>query len=490
MTQREADSAAHGLRKDSLGVFGVIFFVVSAAGPLVAMAGGVPVSMVVGNGAGIPAMFLIAVAILLPFAAGLTAIIPHVKSAGGFYVIAGCGLGGHAAGASAVIAVLSYSMIQLSLFGLFGAAASSFAAEQLHLNLPWWTYGLVALLLVATFGYRQVDLSAKVLSVLVIAEYLAVLLLDCSVLLHSPAGHYTEPFQPSVVSSGSPWIGLLMCFSAFIGFEATTIYAEEARDPDRTIPVATYVSLLLIGGFYIFSSWCMVVAVGADTLVPTLTSLPDPTLFLFRLATQFVGSWLAFVMRLLYLTSIFAGILAFHNSVARYLFAMGREQLLPQRISHTHAQHRSPHVASVVQSLGAIVLLACFVLAGVDPIAMFARVSVAGTLGIIALMAIASTAVTWFFRGRAGNVWRIRILPGIATFGLIVVLTLACWHFDTLAGDRSLWVRSMPLLVLLAAVVGLAMAESLRRSDRTGFGRLSRVPAGSVDSQMRSGHDQ
>ena len=439
------------------------------------MAGGVPVSMLVGNGPGIPAMFLVAMLILLSFAAGLTAIIPHVKSAGGFYAIAGSGLGGHAAGASAVIAVLSYTLMQLSLYALFGASAATFASEQLHLTLPWWVYSLAALVLTGWLGYRQVDLSAKVLSVLVLGEYAAVLLLDCAIISHASGGLSLASFQTPAVMSGSPWIGLLMCFSAYIGFEATAIYAEEARDPDRTIPVATYVSLLLIGGFYVFSSWCMVVAVGAGQLIPRLASLPDPTAFLFQLAGQHVGAWLAFVMHILFLTSVFAGILAFHNSVARYLFAMGRQRLLAQRISMTHGRHRSPHVASVAQSLGALLLVLAFVLAGVDPIVLFTRVSAVATLGIIALMAIASVAVTWYFRNRAGDFWRTRVLPVLATIALIMVLSLACWHFDTLSGDRSLLVRWTPALVLLSGLIGFAMAESLRRRNEADFSRLSQV---------------
>ncbi len=471
------EAHTHGLRKDSLGVFAVTFFVVSASGPLVVMAGGAPVSMLVGNGAGIPAMFVAALLILLAFSAGLTAIIPHVKSAGGFYVIAGRCLGGHAAGASAVLAVMGYTMIQVSLYGLLGASAATFAAEQLHLVLPWWTYSLVALALTGWLGYRQVDLSAKVLSVLVLAEYLAVLGLDMAILLKAPAGISLTSFQPSTFTGGSPWIGLVMCFSAFIGFEATAIYAEEARNPERTIPVATYAALLLIGGFYIFSTWCVVNAVGAKQLVSFLASLADPTVILFRLAGQFVGSWLAFVMHLLFLTSIFAGILAFHNSVARYLFAMGRQDLLPRALSITHERHRSPHVASVVQSLSALLSVAACVLAGMDPIAMFTRVSIGGTLEIIALMAIASVAVTWHFRHRPDHRLRLRVLPALATVALMVVLILSCWHFDTLAGDRSLLVRSMPALVPLSLLAGWMMAQSLKRKDQAGFGRLSRAEA-------------
>ena len=51
---------------------------------------------------------------------------------------------------------------------------------------------------------------------------------------------------------------MLLCFAAFMGFEATTIYSEEAKDPSRTVPRATYLSVLIIGVFYAISTWCMV----------------------------------------------------------------------------------------------------------------------------------------------------------------------------------------------------------------------------------------
>lgn len=45
-------------------------------------------------------------------------------------------------------------------------------------------------------------------------------------------------------SSGNLFIGLLFCFAAFIGFEATTIYSEEARNPRHSIPSTTSAVLL------------------------------------------------------------------------------------------------------------------------------------------------------------------------------------------------------------------------------------------------------
>ncbi|WP_152978787.1 amino acid permease, partial [Pseudomonas mediterranea] len=100
-------------------------------------------------------------------------------------------------------------------------------------------------------------------------------------------GITADAFSAAQVSSGNPSIGLLFCFAAFIGFEASTLYSEEARNPKRTIPMATYVSVLLIGGFYALSVWAMVVGAGAEEIVPTLQALQDPTTFLYSLSDQY-----------------------------------------------------------------------------------------------------------------------------------------------------------------------------------------------------------
>ena len=90
-------------------------------------------------------------------------------------------------------------------------------------------------------GYRRIDLSAKVLAVLVIAEYLIMIVFDVAVIGQGGAdGLDTVPFQGPTVLSGSPSIGLLFCFAAFLGFVGLTIYSEEAKDPRRTVPTAVH----------------------------------------------------------------------------------------------------------------------------------------------------------------------------------------------------------------------------------------------------------
>ena len=71
------------LRKGALGLGFIVFFVISAAGPLVAIAGGLPIGIMLGNGAGTPALLIATVLILLMFAAGYTAMSRYVTNAGG-----------------------------------------------------------------------------------------------------------------------------------------------------------------------------------------------------------------------------------------------------------------------------------------------------------------------------------------------------------------------------------------------------------------------
>ena len=473
----ERGAGQNRLREGAVGVGAVTFFVVSAAGPLVAIAGGFPLAMLFGDGPGMPAMLLACTAILLVFAAGYTALARYVVTAGGFYAFAARGLGGIAGGAAALTAVVAYNAMQVGIYGMFGAAARALLLRYAGIDFPWYGYALPAVATVAVLGYRQVDLSAKVLSVLVSCEYLGVLFLDAAILLRGGARGVTlQSFTPAAAFSGSPSIALLFCFAAFMGFEATTIYGEEARDPERTIPRATYLAVLLIGGFYVFSLWCLVVGAGAGGLVAHLRAMPDPTRFLFELADQYVGRWLSAVMSVLFVTSVFAGLLAFHNAAARYFYVLGRDGLLPSRLGRTHPRHSSPHAGSVLQTAIAAVVVAAYAALGANPLlSLFACVTNVGTLGVIALMALSSVAVLVFFSRRgapSGGFLRTRTAPALAAAALFVVLALAVVHFDVLTGSKGVLRVLLPSIILAAGGLGALGAWRLRKTDPDRYRRL------------------
>jgi amino acid transporter len=476
MSDTTNGAGANRLRKNSLSTGAVTFLVVSAAAPLTAVAGGVPLSMLLGNGAGIPGAFLIVTAILLIFAVGYVAMARHVNNAGAFYAFAARGLGGGSGGASALIALLSYNCMQIGVLGLLGAATSGMFAS-FGLTLPWWLWSYVAIALVAVFGYRSVDLSAKVLTVLVVLEYVVVLIFDFAVIgKGGDAGLSMAPFSMTQIMSGVPAIGILFCFAAFIGFEATTIYSEEASTPEITVPRATYISVALIGVFYMFTSWLMVNAAGVDKLVPQIGGLADPTSFLFVLTDQYVGNWLTQIMSVLFVTSLFAGVLAFHNGVARYMYVAGREKLLPASVGVTHPRFQSPHVGSVIQTILAVIVVGIFAYTGQDPVlALFSWLTNVGTLGIVVLMAVTSISVVAFFRKnpeKEPNALKSLILPALAGLALVVTIYEIVINFGNLSGTSGFLGVFLPGMVVIAAVIGFFCAMALKARSPADYAKL------------------
>jgi amino acid transporter len=470
-------SGENQLRKNSLGVGAVTFLVVSAAAPLTAVAGGVPLSMLLGNGPGIPLTFLLVTLILLLFSIAYVAMARHIRNAGAFYAYTAQGLGGLMGGAAALIAILAYNAMQIGVFGLFGAATSGFFAEYLGLALPWWVWTLIGIAIVAVLGYRRVDLSAKILTVLVICEYLVVLVIDAAIVLKGgDSGLSIRPFTPTAFMTGAPAIGILFCFAAFIGFEATTIYSEEARDPHTTVPRATYISVLIIGLFYMLTSWLMVNGSGFDKLVPELQGLKDPTTFLFGLAERYVGHWITVVMSVLFITSLFAGVLAFHNGVARYMYVAGREGLLPKSVGVTHPVFQSPHVGSMIQTVIAVLVVALFAYTGQDPVlALFSWLTNVATLAIILLMAFTAFSIVAFFGRNPGlesNALVTKVLPVVTGVILAALVVYIAANFGSIAGASGVLAVLLPGLVLIFAVIGLLLAARLKSVDAPGFARL------------------
>jgi amino acid transporter len=465
------------LRRNSLGLLAVTFMVISAAAPLTGVAGAMPLAFLLGNGTGVPLTFLLLTLVMLAFAAGYVAMSRHVINAGAFYAYAARGLGGGWGGAVSVIALVAYNTMQFGLIGLLGGIAAG-VFGQFGLTLEWWVYSLIAIVLVGILGYRQVDLSAKVLIVLVALEYLIVLIVDFAILGAGGAegsGLAVNILDFSALTSGSLTAAILFCLGSFIGIEATTIYGEEARDPERTIPRATYLSILMIGLFFVFTTWLMIAGTGADKLVETLGGLEDPTAYFFILAETYTNPTISMLAGLLLVSSLFAALSAFHNYIARYSYVAGRDGLLPAAFGTTHGTHQSPHVGSVVQTVGALIVLAIFAGLGLDPILnMFTWISQIGTLGVIGMMAITSLSVIAFFRKQGGgsalSTLILPVIAGLIMAALFVYIFLNYGDLTGTTGGSLSWI--LPSLIPLGGIVGYLLAMRLKSADPDRFLRM------------------
>ncbi|MGW2463401.1 APC family permease [Streptomyces sp. NPDC004457] len=465
LPEEDASSDAPGLRSGSLGTADIAFFVVSAAAPLTVMAGVAPLAILLG-GIGAPVGYLLAGLTLAVFAVGFTTMSRHVTSGGAFYAFITRGLGRPVGIGAALLALVGYNGMEIGVYGLLATTTRDTVHSLFGSDVPWLPVSLAGLLLIGYGGFRSIDFGAKVLGVLLVAETGILVLLAGGVLLKGGA-HGLSPasLAPAHVFVPGTAAVLAFAFAAFTGFESTVIYRREARDPERTIPRATYAAVGFLGLFYAFVVWIAVQAFGDERVVRAAGE--DPAGLFFTAITTYVGGWAADLMHVFIVTSVIASLLAFHNAINRYVLSLAEEGVLPRRLGRVHPRHRSPYLAGVAQTvLGALVVLA-FRAAGADPYQqLLLWVNTPGMIGLLLLQLLAAIAVPCYFRRvrHAEGAVRTVAAPVLATVLLAAAIALVVSHID-------LFTAASPavnvLLVTVAPavfVLGLPLAWWLRRS--------------------------
>jgi amino acid transporter len=325
---------------------------------------------------------------------------------------------------------------------------------KLGLVLPWWIYAFIMLAVVFALSAASVDIGAKVLGVLLTVELLGLVVVALAILFQGggPDGlDFAASFAPANILSevipGGVGIAFAFALASFIGFEATAIYGEESKDPKKTVPRATYTSVLLITVLFGVIGFGLVSGLGATDIqnkVFEVTAidgepLADPAAILFGLSTEFVGSWLTELFGWLILTSLFAALLAFQNSAARYFFAMGRAGVLPKRLDHTNKAQAPIVATSLVTILGVGIVILGMIFSW-DPI-----LNIFYWFGAVAVVAIVLTeilvsiaVIVYFMRTKEDTrLWHTKIAPILAIIGLTLGEYMLMAHFNLFSGLSS-----------------------------------------------------
>jgi amino acid transporter len=479
----EPDIVSRALARNRLGVPSVVFFGIAGAAPLTVILGAVTtIYAVVGNTA-VPVSYFVAAGILSIFTVGFVAMSRHIVNSGAFYSYISHGLGRVVGIGAAFVALPAYSMMQIGLFGLFGVVASSIVAE-FGLKASWFVCALVAWGLVALLGLLWVDLSGKVLAVLLVAEISIVFIFDVVMTTHPAGGSISlETLSPAKMVSPEAVAMLVLAIAGFVGFEATVVLSEEAKHPKRTIARATHWAVIIPGVLCGLSAWAMSVTAGPDKIVDAAKTERENLVF--ALVGPHVPEALISLGYLLFLTSVFAALLSFHAAVARYQFALGREGVLPGLWGRTHPRTGAPLLGSITQSLLAIAVLAIYNLSGVDPLVyLFAWLTVVGGLGVLILMWAASAAVIAFFMRHRGqeNLWRARIAPFLAFLLLSVVLLATLVGLGDLlqTSKDSIFQWLFPTAYALFALLGFGWALFMRGARPELYAGIGRGAEGAI----------
>ncbi|MEU0107524.1 MULTISPECIES: APC family permease [unclassified Streptomyces] len=461
------------LRADRLGTGGLLLSVLAATAPLMVVAGVMPTTFAVMGIVGQPLLFVVLGVVLVLFSVGYAEMSRHVHNAGAFYAYISRGLGGTAGAGAALVALVAYNALQIGIYGIFGFEVSGLLATYADVEIAWWIPALVAALAVGLLGWLKIDVNARVLGVLLVIEVLLVVIFDIAALADpGKEGLSLHAFNPDTLTGAGVGTALCFCIAAFLGFEQAPVYAEETSRPHVLVPRVMFFAVGGVAVFFALSSWALTVATGPSAIVGTAQKQSAGLLFF--LTESRLGGTFTDVLHVLFVTGMFAALLSFHNVVARYAFAMGREGLLPAAFGRTSGTSGAPGTGSLLQTVVAVVVVIAFAVADDKPVGdptapvlhLFTWFGNIGALGVIVLMAAASLSVVVFFvrRGAAGaQAWRL-VTSALAGIALLVIAGYTVKDFEVLVGagpGSSLsWV--LPGTIGLALVAGLVLGLVLR----------------------------
>jgi APA family basic amino acid/polyamine antiporter len=141
--------------------------------------------------------------------------------------------------------------------------------------------------------------------------------------------------------------GAAIVFFAYIGFDAVSTTAEEARNPKRDMPIGIIGSLIVCTIIYAAIAAVFTGMVPYSALVKTMSSEQAEPL---TMAMKFVSmpGWMVGVVALGSVVAHTAVLLVFQLGQPRIFFAMSRDGLLPKWFSKVHPKYKTPHVSTIL----------------------------------------------------------------------------------------------------------------------------------------------
>lgn len=475
----DSTSQAVGL-SGSMGTFRLFALVMAFVSPLVCVAGWIVILIAYG-GAGAPAMMLVATVLVAIFSVGFVAMGHHMPNPGAFYSYVAVSLGRVMGLGAGFVAVVVYVFLALSAFIFFGVAASNFVVDQLHgPEISWYWLSLLLLLVISVFGYLNVEVSAKVLLVAMALEILVIVIFDLAIFsggVSETGGVSLEPFSWASLTGASSWgLGLLFAILFFNGFEGTAAFREEVRNPARTIGRATMLVVGFVGVFYCLAAWAIISYFGIDQAIELAGS--DPLSMFTTALEASVGRWMVDIASVLLITSIFASALSVYSILARYIFSLGVDRVLPRQLGAVHPKHNSPYNAAFAGSalMSAVVLI--LGLAGADGSLIYGMLGGVGGYGYLLLFALVSLAViVYFWRVRGSHhvsVWVSVVAPAVSLVGMGVLLIVAIVNFSTLTGGSGALAVILQASIWGSGIVGIVLALYYANKRPDVFARIGR----------------
>ncbi|MCO5396720.1 APC family permease [Ralstonia soli] len=420
-----------------LGTFDIVFTVLAYNAPLTVVTGFIGLLLSMGNGLGTPVTFVVAGCLMLLFSVGFTTMSKYVRNAGAFYAYITAGLGRPIGFGSALMAMLAYGFMMVGIYLYAGVVYTSLAKHLFNSTaIVWWVYSLILWAIVSVFGYLRITFSAKILTLALIFEVLLVFVWEIAIAFSKgPSGISPVWLTPSAATSGSVGLSLLFGVTSFAGFEATAVFREEARNPEVTVPRATYSAVIFLTVLFASASYFLICGYGPEAAIAKAGA--DASTVAIDSIGMFLGKAGLEAVNVLVCSSVFACLLALHNILSRYIYCLGIDGTAPRAWAAVHERHGSPHRASMIVTALMLVIIVCVIKSGVEPYAGYGALTGVGGYALLLLLVLTSLSVLMFFvrKPTGANFLKSKVAPLISFVLLSLIGYLASINMDVLTGN-------------------------------------------------------
>ncbi len=238
-----------------------------------------------------------------------------------------------------------------------------------YFNLP----AVVLVVSCMTLLLRGARESALVNTILVFAK-LAVLVMFAAIAFTAFHVHNLHPFMPKGIGGVGSAAGVI--FFSYIGLDVVSTAGDEARDPQRTLPLGIILALVVVTAAYVLVA---VAAVGAQPWTRFAGQDAGLAVILRDITGQ---AWPSIVLCLGAIVSIFSVTLVIIYGQTRILYAMSRDGLLPPALQRVNAKTKVPALNTMIVS-GVIAVMAAFI-----PLDVLTNLTSLGTLAAFAVVSM------------------------------------------------------------------------------------------------------
>ncbi|HKC30049.1 MAG TPA: APC family permease, partial [Jatrophihabitans sp.] len=250
VTSSESGTARPGrLKGNAIGALGAAVMSMAFMGPATSIAfNTAPGAAKIGYA--LPVGILLALLACLILASTIGAFSSRLPSAGFAYTFNTHAFGKGAGFVSGWLLAFAYASIGPILFTAMGAFGKQFLQDQFHWNVPWWIISGLMMLLIWFIGSRGVSRSTKTALIFLVLELGVILSLIGTVIGKGGAsGNTLSPFNPAHSLHGISGIGFGMLWGIlmFVGFESAATLGEETRNPRRSVPMALFAAVIMVG---------------------------------------------------------------------------------------------------------------------------------------------------------------------------------------------------------------------------------------------------